>query len=99
MRKAYVGFLLFALFATPTLSLAQEAAPVTNEYGFLSNFLSSPSILSNIGTGSNTRFPATAVQVVGEVGTAAFSVLPEIMAARRSYTPPIDLTTLLTAQY
>jgi len=79
----------------PALASAQESAPVTNEYGFLS----SPSILSNISIGSGTSFLVAAFQALGQVGTASVSALPEIMAARRSYTPPIDMTTVLSAQY
>jgi len=94
MKKRMFGLLLVALCVMPMLASAQEP-PVTNEYGFLS----SPSILSNISIGSGTSFLATAAQALGDFGTTAVSALPEILAGRRSYTPPIDMTTVLSAQY
>jgi hypothetical protein len=85
MKKRMFGLLLVALCVAPTMASAQ---PIRN-------------LIGGGGSSQNrtTRLPAAAAQAVGQIGTAAVSVLPEILAGRRTYTPPIDMTTVLSAQY
>ncbi len=109
MRKSLFLFCFIAAVAAYPAGLrAQDAeaepAPVTN----CDSIFSCPSLLSNNlnSLGGGTR-PLTAfaeiipnsVEPVAAAATNIIGLIGEIGVQRRTYTPPIDLTEVLSAQY
>lgn len=103
MRKnLFLLCFMAAVAASPAGLHAQEAepAPVTNCDGFLSCSLNS------LGSGSFLDFIPNTLEVIpntlepiAAAATDIITVVGEIGAQRRTYTPPIDLTEVLSAQY
>ena len=100
MRKSLFLFCFIAAVAAYPAGLrAQEAepAPVTNCDGFLS--CPSTNILNSLGSGSFLDVLPNTVEPLAAAFTDIITVVGDIMEQRRTYTPPIDLTEVLSAQY
>ncbi len=90
MQKGMFALLLVTLCMMPTLASAQDAVEAVAAVA---------GDVASTGLEAASNVISTGLEATGQVFEAFFGIPVGVMTARRSYTPPMDITAVLTAQY